>query len=77
MAPQVHHTTKQESRPQRSPPRTIYQATKRTTHILEGWGDSTYTLVSWRQGFRHPTRKECMSRFSQIHSEPTWSPNSM
>ena len=24
------------------------------------WGATTHTLVPWRQGFRHPTRNECM-----------------
>src|ERR1700738_5298884 len=33
---------------------------------LEGWGEPTRTLVPWRQGFRHPTRNECMGRFAQI-----------
>ena len=31
-----------------------------------GWGEPTYTLVPWRQGFRHPTRSECMGSFAQI-----------
>ena len=25
-----------------------------------GWGKPTCTLVPWRQGFRHPTKNECM-----------------
>jgi hypothetical protein len=28
--------------------------------LRKGWGEPTYTLVSWRQGFRHPARNECM-----------------
>ena len=36
-------------------------------HSLKpGWGKPTRTLVSWRQGFRHPTRSECMSWSAQI-----------
>ena len=31
-----------------------------------GWGEPTRTLVPWRQGFRHPTRNECMGWFAQI-----------
>ena len=31
-----------------------------------GWGEPTLTLVPWRQGFRHPTRNECMGGFAQI-----------
>ena len=31
-----------------------------------GWGESTRTLVPWRQGFRHPTKNECMGWFAQI-----------
>jgi hypothetical protein len=31
-----------------------------------GWGISTRTLVPWKQGFRHPTRNECMGWFAQI-----------
>ena len=30
------------------------------------WGEPTCTLVPWRQGFRHPTRNECMGLFAQI-----------
>jgi hypothetical protein len=30
------------------------------------WGEPTYTLVSWMQGFRHPTRNEYMGWFAQI-----------
>jgi hypothetical protein len=33
---------------------------------MNGWGEPTRTLVSWRQGFRHPTRNECMGWFAQI-----------
>ena len=34
-----------------------------------GWGEITRILGSWRQGFRHPTRKNvCMGRFVQIHN---------
>ena len=32
-----------------------------------GWGETTCTLVPWRQGFKHPTRNECMGSFVQIH----------
>ena len=32
-----------------------------------GWGEPTYTLVSWMQGFRHPTRNECMGWFARIN----------
>ena len=31
-----------------------------------GWGERTRTLIPWRQGFRHPTRNECMHWFAQI-----------
>ena len=33
---------------------------------IKGWGEPTRTLVPWRQGFRHPTRNECMRWFAQI-----------
>ena len=33
---------------------------------LLGWGKPTHTMVPWRQGFRHPTRNECMGWFAQI-----------
>ena len=36
---------------------------------LKGWDETTCILVSWRQGFRHPTRNECMSWFAQIWIE--------
>ena len=29
-------------------------------------GEPTHTLAPWRQGFRHPTRNECMGWFAQI-----------
>ena len=32
-----------------------------------GWGEPTRILVPWRQGFRHPTRNECMGWFAQIN----------
>ena len=35
----------------------------------EGWGEPTCTLGPWKQGFRHPTRNECMSWFTQIYQE--------
>ena len=31
-----------------------------------GWDKPTCTLVSWKQGFRHPTRNKCMGWFAQI-----------
>ena len=31
-----------------------------------GWDKTTHTLVPWRQGFRHPTRNECMRQFAHI-----------
>ena len=31
-----------------------------------GWAKPTRTMVPWRQGFRHPTRNECMGWFAQI-----------
>ena len=31
-----------------------------------GWGERTRTLVPWRQGFKHPTRNECMCWFALI-----------
>ena len=31
-----------------------------------GWGKPTRALFPWRQGFRHPTRNECMGWFAQI-----------
>ena len=34
--------------------------------ITHGWGETTHTLLPWRQGFRHPTRNKCMGRFTQI-----------
>ena len=27
---------------------------------IGGWGETTCTLIPWRQGFKHPTRNECM-----------------
>ena len=33
---------------------------------IKGWGEPTCTLVPWRQGFRHPTRNECMGWYAQI-----------
>ena len=33
---------------------------------MVGWGKPTRTLVLWRQGFRLPTRNECMNWFVQI-----------
>ena len=33
--------------------------------LVKGWGETTRTLVPWRQGFRHPTRNECMGWFAQ------------
>ena len=37
-----------------------------------GWGKPTGTLVPWRQGFRHPTRNECMGWFAKIFFNPHW-----
>ena len=34
--------------------------------LSKGWGDTTCTLIPWRQGFRHSTRNECMGWFAQI-----------
>ena len=34
--------------------------------VQRGWEEPTRTLVPWRQGFRHPTRNECMGGFAQI-----------
>ena len=34
--------------------------------FVVGWGELTHALVPWRQGFRHPTRNECMGWFAQI-----------
>ena len=31
-----------------------------------GWGEPSRTLVSWRQGFGHPTRNKFMGWFAQI-----------
>ena len=31
-----------------------------------GWGETTRTLISWRQGYCHPTRNECMGWYAQI-----------
>ena len=31
-----------------------------------GWGKPICTLVPWRQGFRHPTRNECIGWFAQL-----------
>ena len=39
--------------------------------VLYGWGEPTGTLVPWRQGFRHPTKNECMSWFAQTGSLPS------
>ena len=40
-----------------------------------GWSKPTRTLVPRRQGFRHPTRNECVSLFTQIqHVEKTRKP---
>ena len=33
---------------------------------LLSWGEPTRTLVSWRQGFRHSTRSECMGWLARI-----------
>ena len=35
--------------------------------MFQGWDGTTRTLLPWRQGFRHPTRNECMGWFAQIH----------
>ena len=35
----------------------------------EGRGEPTRAVVPWRQGFRHPTRNECMGWFTQIWKE--------
>ena len=35
-------------------------------YSFDGWGEPTCTLVPWRQGFRHPTKNECMGWFAQI-----------
>jgi hypothetical protein len=34
--------------------------------VQRGWGELTCTLVSWRQGFKHPTRNEYIGWFSEI-----------
>ena len=33
--------------------------------LTKGLGETTRTLVPWRQGFRHLTRNECMGWFAQ------------
>ena len=38
--------------------------------LSESWGEPTRTMVPWRQGFRHPTRNECMDWSCRILSEP-------
>ena len=40
------------------------------TMLQEGWGEPPYTLVPWRQGFKHPTRNECIGWFAHILQEP-------
>ena len=35
-------------------------------YLDQDWGEPTGTLVPWRQGFRYPTRNECMGCFTQI-----------
>ena len=35
-------------------------------HVQQGWGETTCILVPWKQGFRYPTRNECMGWFAQI-----------
>jgi hypothetical protein len=40
------------------------------------WGEPTYTLVSWMQGFRHPTRNEYMGWFAQIAYDEALDPPS-
>ena len=40
------------------------------TMLQEGWGEPPYTLVLWRQGFKHPTRNECIGWFTHILQEP-------
>ena len=42
------------------------QASRTMRPLWGGWGKPTRTLVSWRQGFRHPTRNECMGWYAQI-----------
>jgi hypothetical protein len=37
-----------------------------STHVSSNWGEPIRTLVSWRQGFRHPLGKVCMGWFVQI-----------
>ena len=40
--------------------------------VHKGWGETTCTLVPWRQGFRQPTKKACMGWFAQIvHNDMT------
>ena len=34
--------------------------------VERGWGEPTRIMVPWKQGFRHPTRNECMGWFTQI-----------
>ena len=36
------------------------------TSYMLGWGEPIHTLVSWRQGFKHSTKNECMGWFVQI-----------
>ena len=44
-----------------------FKKNERSLKTLDlGWGEPTRTLVSWRQGFRHPTRNKCMGWFAQI-----------
>jgi hypothetical protein len=38
------------------------------TSLINRLGKPTCTLVPWRQGFKHPTKNECMGWFAQISS---------
>ena len=39
--------------------------------MKNSWTETTRTMVSCKQGFRLPTRHECMGWFAQIDEEPT------
>ena len=34
--------------------------------VREGWGETTHTLVPWRQGCSHPIRNQCMGWFALL-----------
>ena len=40
-----------------------------TPTLEEDWGEPNHASVAWRQGFRHPTRNECMGWLAQILEE--------